>query len=160
VNPHAGQDWDEARWIAELTDRIAKLLSPGLHVSEQDLRAQSSDARIDTFRQALVDAGVYPAEGGAAHIRHTLDVFKAHVQVAYAAPADAGIERVVLLRTAVEPTHAPCEPGDASWGWSRLAPTEVYMVPGDHLAVLRPPHVAALAERLSACLARALEVAA
>jgi amino acid adenylation domain-containing protein len=165
VTPHAGQakagqDWDEARWIAELTDRIAKLLSPALRVSETALRAQTTEARIDTFRQALVDAGVYPAEGGAAHIRHTLDVFKAHVQVSYVPPHDAGVERVVLLRTGVEPAHAACEPGDASWGWSRLAPTEVYMMPGDHLAVLRPPHVAALAERLSACLARALEVVA
>jgi acyl transferase domain-containing protein/non-ribosomal peptide synthetase component F/thioesterase domain-containing protein len=160
ANQDARQEWDDARWIAELTDRIAKLLSPELRVSEAALRALAPDARIDAFRQALVDAGVYPAEGGAAHIRHTLDVFKAHARVAYSAPRDAGLERIVLLRTAVEPAHAPCEAGDVSWGWSSLAPTEVYMMPGDHLAVLRPPHVAALAGRLSVCLAQALQVAA
>jgi amino acid adenylation domain-containing protein len=160
ANQDARQEWDDARWIAELTDRIAKLLSPDLRVSEEALRALAPDARIDAFRQALVDAGVYPAEGGAAHIRHTLDVFKAHARVSYTAPRDAGLERIVLLRTAVEPAHAACEPDDVSWGWSRLAPTEVYMMPGDHLAVLRPPHVAALAGQLAVCLAQALQVAA
>ena len=83
-----------------------------------------------------------------------LDVFKAHAQVAYHvdpdAMAGAEIERLVLLRTNTPPSQTPWAAGDETWGWGRLAPTNVCCVPGDHLAVLRPPHVATLAERLAA----------
>ena len=148
--------WDEAKWIAELTDRIAKLLAPELRLDEAALRAGTHEQRMDAFRGALIAAGVYPSEGGLAYLRHTLDVFKAHAQVSYAPsllPAhEAAAERILLLRTPNEPAHAAAAwaPGDATWGWSRFAHTEVVIVPGDHLAVLRPPHVALLAERLSA----------
>jgi thioesterase domain-containing protein len=160
--------WDEAKWIAELTDRIAKLLAPELRLDEETLRASTHEQRMEAFRDALIAASVYPAEGGLAYLRHTLDVFKAHAQVSYApAPlsgSDAAAERILLLRTPNEPSHAAAAaawaPCDATWGWSRLAQTEVVIVPGDHLAVLRPPHVALLAERLSAYLAQALPVAA
>jgi thioesterase domain-containing protein len=158
--------WDEAKWIAELTDRIAKLLAPELRLDEETLRASTHEQRMDAFRDALIAAGVYPAEGGLAYLRHTLDVFKAHACVSYAPTplpgSEAGAERILLLRTPNEPTHAAAAwaPGDPTWGWSRLAQTEVVIVPGDHLAVLRPPHVALLAERLSEYLAQALAVAA
>lgn len=158
--------WDEAKWIAELTDRIAKLLAPELRLDEETLRASTHEQRMDAFRDALVAAGVYPAEGGLAYLRHTLDVFKAHAMVSYApAPlpvGEAGAERILLLRTPNEPAHAAAAwaPGDPTWGWNRLAQTEVVIVSGDHLAVLRPPHVALLAERLSAYLAQTLAVAA
>jgi amino acid adenylation domain-containing protein len=158
--------WDEAKWIAELTDRIAKLLAPELRLDEETLRASTHEQRMEAFRDALIAAGVYPAEGGLAYLRHTLDVFKAHAMVSYAPSPlpgnEAGAERILLLRTPNEPAHAAAAwtPGDATWGWSRLAQTEVVIVPGDHLAVLRPPHVALLAEHLSAYLAQALPVAA
>jgi amino acid adenylation domain-containing protein len=158
--------WDEAKWIAELTDRIAKLLAPELRLDEETLRASTHEQRMDAFRDALIAAGVYPAEGGLTYLRHTLDVFKAHACVSYAPTplpgSEAGAERILLLRTPNEPSHvgAAWAPGDPTWGWSRLAQTEVVIVPGDHLAVLRPPHVALLAERLSESLAQALPVAA
>lgn len=151
--------WDEARWIAELADRIRQLLAPGLQLSEHELRACAPEDRLEVFRRALVAQGAYPHEGGTASLRHTLEVFKAHSQVSYTPASAAGPFRIVLVRTP-EPPYAAAAAGDPTWGWGALAPTEVHVVPGDHLAVLRPPYVGALAERLSACLAQAVAVPA
>jgi thioesterase domain-containing protein len=151
--------WDDARWIAELAERIAKLLAPEMRLTEEALRTcareRGTEAAFALFRDTLVAAGAFPPEGEIASLQRTLDVFKAHSQVSYSveeAPTP-GIERLVLLRTNAPPSQIPWPSDDETWGWGRLAPTEVCCVPGDHLAVLRPPHVATLAERLAACAA-------
>jgi acyl transferase domain-containing protein/thioesterase domain-containing protein/SAM-dependent methyltransferase/acyl carrier protein len=47
--------------------------------------------------------------------------------------------------------------GERTMGWAKLAAggVEVHELPGDHLSVLKPPHVQVLAARLAECLARA-----
>jgi amino acid adenylation domain-containing protein len=169
--------WDDARWIAELSARIATLLAPDMRLTEETVRAHAAEAQLPFFRDTLVAAGLFPAEGDLTSLRRTLDVFKAHSRVSYSVDSDNNtgvghtnrddvssddgrLERIVLLRTGAPPSQTPWAPSDATWGWGRLAATEVYVVPGDHLAVLRAPHVVALAERLSACLTQALAVAA
>lgn len=157
--------WDDARWIAELTARIAGLLAPDLRLDEAALRACTADARMDAFRQALVATGVYPPDAGPGYLRQTLEVFKAHAQVSYAPPEPAAsgetaVDRLVLLRTPREIEPVTWAAGDPAWGWSRLAPTDVVVVPGDHLAVLRPPHVERLAAHLAERLSAAWSIAA
>jgi aspartate racemase len=46
---------------------------------------------------------------------------------------------------------------DSQWGWGSLAAggLEVYHVPGDHIGILKEPHVGVLATNLRACLERA-----
>jgi thioesterase domain-containing protein len=62
--------------------------------------------------------------------------------------------RVTLFRSRMQPllgAHAP----DNGWGRLAGAGVEVQPVPGNHLAMLREPHVRVLARRLRGCLHRA-----
>jgi thioesterase domain-containing protein len=45
---------------------------------------------------------------------------------------------------------------NATWGWGDIAAGEIerHRIAGNHMNLLRSPHVAALAEALSACLTR------
>jgi thioesterase domain-containing protein/acyl carrier protein len=148
-------DWDQARWIVELADRIARLLDPSLSVSLEALRQLDEAAQVETFRAALHRTDLFPGEAGAAHLANALALFRAHSRVRYTArPAPESIA-VTLLRTAAPPPHLAAVAGDPTWGWGTLARVDVHQLPGDHLAILRPPHVAALAAVLSAALERA-----
>ena len=52
----------------------------------------------------------------------------------------------------------PEEPSDSRWGWQELANggMEIHRITGEHLTVLREPHLQVLAERLKDCLDQAL----
>ncbi len=60
--------------------------------------------------------------------------------------------RVTLFQT--DEVYAGRSERDLAPGWRALATggVELHRVPGNHYTVVRPPHVAALAERLRACL--------
>jgi thioesterase domain-containing protein len=157
--PHAAafrdtSDWDQPRWIVELADRIARLLDPELRVSLEELRAMSEPRQLEAFRAALERTNLFPGAAGAAHLRHALASFQAHTSVRYALPANVRRTRLTLLRTAAPPPHLAAVAGDSTWGWCAVADVDVHLVPGDHLAVLRPPHVETLAARLREALAR------
>jgi thioesterase domain-containing protein len=51
-----------------------------------------------------------------------------------------------LYRTEHAPDHRQELVGNETWGWETAAETEVILVPGEHLTVLRPPHVRQLAK--------------
>ncbi len=76
-----------------------------------------------------------------ATVRRMVRLLALHVQVAAAYTPRVYPGRVVLLQTAAT---------DAAAGWQRLAAGGVHVevVPGNHYTMLRPPHVAVLAERL------------
>lgn len=63
-------------------------------------------------------------------------------------------KRITLLRTAVQSNIAE---QDSSMGWNQLAVggTEIYTIPGNHLTMLRKPHVQVVAAQLKACIEKA-----
>ncbi|HYX14919.1 MAG TPA: amino acid adenylation domain-containing protein [Nostoc sp.] len=63
-------------------------------------------------------------------------------------------KRINLFRTKVQLNVADAE---ASMGWDRLAVggTEIHHIPGNHLTMLRKPHIQVLAAQLKACIEKA-----
>ncbi|HWB85710.1 MAG TPA: amino acid adenylation domain-containing protein [Bryobacteraceae bacterium] len=146
-------DWDNARWIAELTDKIAQLLDPRLTISADALRRLGPHDQLERFRDALLRADLFPAEANISHLANVLELFKAHSQVRYTIPALVLPTQITLLRTNSTPPFAGV-PNDPAWGWEAGGAVEVHVLPGEHLTILRPPHVDALAARLRECLDR------
>jgi thioesterase domain-containing protein len=64
--------------------------------------------------------------------------------------------RITVLRTSTESSTVQPDP---TLGWSKLAGggVDVQWVPGNHLTMLKKPHVQALAEQLRVCIEKALE---
>ncbi len=79
-----------------------------------------------------------------------LRVFYANIQAAYNYVPKACSNRVTLFKT----TKPSGVEQDSTLGWSKLATggVEVHQVPGNHLTLLRKPHVQVLAKQLRECL--------
>jgi thioesterase domain-containing protein len=88
------------------------------------------------------------------NIRPMLRVYQAHSQAVLKYVPQVYPNPITLLRTSVESSIAH---QDSTLGWSKLAgeKVEVHWVPGNHLTMLRKPHVHVLAEQLRACIEKA-----
>jgi len=84
-------------------------------------------------------------------IRPMLRVFYANSQAVLNYVPQAYPGRVNLFRTKVQSNIAE---EDSSMGWDKLAVggTEVHHIPGNHLTMLRKPHIQVLAAQLKACI--------
>jgi len=86
-------------------------------------------------------------------IRPILRVFQASSQAAQCYVPQPYSNRITLLRTNEQATKAHRDP---TMGWSNLAmEVEVHRVPGNHLTMLRQPHVQMLTEQLRVCIKKA-----
>jgi amino acid adenylation domain-containing protein len=155
-------NWTDARWIAQLSTRIAQLLNPELNVEEEALLGLDHAAQMAYLRNALVTAGVFPDQAGVDGLEHTLALFKAHAEVRYSIAGKRAGVCIHLYRTEHTPGHRPELVNDRAWGWGETGDVEIIDVPGEHLSLLRPPHVERLAmimkQNLSQFAARAARV--
>jgi len=87
-------------------------------------------------------------------IRPMLQVFYANSQATLNYVPQVYPQRITLLRTSVKSSIAERDP---SMGWDELGfgGTEIHLIPGNHLTMLRKPHIQVLAEQLRACIEKA-----
>ncbi|WP_298910929.1 amino acid adenylation domain-containing protein [uncultured Nostoc sp.] len=87
-------------------------------------------------------------------IRPMLRVFYANSQAVLNYVPQAYPKKINLFRTKVQSSIAKEDP---SMGWHQLTVggTEIYHIPGNHLTMLRKPHIQILAAQLKACIEKA-----
>ncbi|MHC5675769.1 non-ribosomal peptide synthetase [Nostoc sp.] len=87
-------------------------------------------------------------------IRPMLRVFYANSQAVLNYVPQTYPKRINLFRTKVQSTIVN---EDASMGWDQLivGGTEIHHIPGNHLTMLRKPHIQVLAAQLKACIEKA-----
>ncbi|MEH2118253.1 non-ribosomal peptide synthetase [Nostoc sp.] len=87
-------------------------------------------------------------------IRPMLRVFYANSQAVLNYVPQAYPKKINLFRTKVQSSIAKEDP---SMGWDQLTVggTEIYHIPGNHLTMLRKPHIQILAAQLKACIQKA-----
>jgi thioesterase domain-containing protein len=155
---------DALIWLTLLRD--ADL--PVAHYAE--LRRLAPDARLERFLELLRAASRIPAGYDLEQVRRMVAWRARIVPDAYLEYKPRVYPGKLLLLRAAEPVLALEERSkrasgaiidglaapdvDPFHGWHALSsqPLAVERVPGDHFSMLRPPHVAALAARLGACL--------
>jgi amino acid adenylation domain-containing protein len=88
------------------------------------------------------------------NIRPILRVYQANSQATLNYVPQIYPNPITVLRTSVQPSIAH---QDSTLGWSKLAGggVEVHRIPGNHLTMLRKPHVQVLAEQLRVCIEKA-----
>ena len=164
VAPHfqqpTGADWTEAQWLCQVAAIVGHLYQAPLDISEGDLRPLAPDQQMLLLHGRLIDTGVLPPGADVQHLRGFVDVYKANLRAEYAiqhTPLDA---RVVLLRSrdlqpdALAADSASQSRAEPDLGWAKylcLGP-QVHTVPGDHLTMMRPPQVLALAAAIEDAL--------
>jgi amino acid adenylation domain-containing protein len=84
-------------------------------------------------------------------IRPMLRVFHANSQATLNYVPQVYPQRITLFRTSVQSSIAE---RDLTIGWSEIAlkGVEIHNIPGNHLTMLRKPHIQVLAEQLKACI--------
>jgi amino acid adenylation domain-containing protein len=143
-----GTGWSHDDWLSafvRLLERVAGIevrLPPG--------------ASLDAIRAALDERGLLPPEIDAVRLRSMLEAFKAGAQASYR-PQGPYSGSVLFLR-ASETREEDREEDVArrailespAMGWERhvLGRLAVHRVPGDHVSMLRAPHVTVVAEHL------------
>jgi len=87
-------------------------------------------------------------------IRPMLRVFYANSQAVINYVPQVYPKQITLFKTSVNSGIAE---EDSSMGWDKLAieKTEVYSIPGNHLTMLRKPHIQVIAAQLRACIEKA-----
>ncbi|HET6708651.1 SDR family NAD(P)-dependent oxidoreductase, partial [Amycolatopsis sp.] len=133
-------------------DHISRTYGVPFAVPRAELARLDEDAQI---RWVMTRLAEQVPDLGAGVLRHQYESYvDARVAERYTPPAYDG--RVVLLRahdphpltTALDPRYLRT---DDTLGWdAHCANLEVVRVPGDHVSMIDPPHVAVLAERLGA----------
>ncbi|MBD2016401.1 amino acid adenylation domain-containing protein [Microcoleus sp. FACHB-53] len=88
------------------------------------------------------------------NIRPMLRIYQANSQATLSYVPQVYPNSITLLKTSVQSSMAD---QDSSLGWSQLAggKVEIHQVPGNHLTMLRKPHVKILANQLKVCLEQA-----
>jgi amino acid adenylation domain-containing protein len=88
------------------------------------------------------------------NIRPMLRIYQANSQATLSYVPQVYPNSITLLKTSVQSSMAA---QDSSLGWSQLAggKVEIHQVPGNHLTMLRKPHVKILANQLKVCIEQA-----
>ena len=115
------------------------------------IRQLNQDARLRYLLEQAQKASLLPPDIQLSQIRRRLDVFRIHGHALRTYRPQRYAGRVTLFQAA---ERFSSERHNPAQDWSTLAAegVEMFTVPGDHHAILRPPHVGVLAERLRATL--------
>jgi amino acid adenylation domain-containing protein len=121
----------------------------------ESLAQLPKDEQLAFMLEQAKSAGLVPAELDVAEARRFVELLKSDLRATqhYALHPYPG--RVTLFKASEELAGASPDP---TLGWSEWANAgvEVHLVPGNHANLVYEPHVEVLAEKLSACLSRAL----
>lgn len=147
--------WDEAQWIRALAQSMGIWEDEPDALSFDTLASLESRGQLRWFQAYLADRSLLPATSELSHAEGWLQVFKANRSMDYT-PKNVFPTEITLFRSAEQASVAG---QDASlnlpaWGWSQYAKgaVDVISVPGDHISMLKPPHVQTLAEQLQQVL--------
>jgi amino acid adenylation domain-containing protein len=121
-----------------------------LDISWNNLLQLEPDEQLSHIIARAKAAGQTPPDIEYRHLPHHFNVFRANIQAMQNYVVKPYPGRVTLF-AANEPANAD---RDSSLGWGKLATggVEIHTIAGDHFAIIRSPHVEALAKRLKSCL--------
>jgi len=157
-----GLDWSETEWLMQVAQIVDHLYGVNLGIERAELATLDADAQFTRLNDRMIAADVLPAGTGTEFLRGFIAVYKANLQASYAPPPMQGTTQVVLLRSAEKQPDALVSEQFAAMrdtrelGWLDYieSPLAVEEVPGDHLTMMRPPHVVNLAAILKPYLER------
>ena len=143
---------DDARMLA-FARKVSELVDADIGIGRTELDGRSTAERAATFLAAFQRHGLAPEGVAPEHFEGYLQLLLSHNRItAGYRPATPYRGRVVVLRAetplSIEGvrTERAFDLGWRNWCCGKL---EVLPVPGNHVTMMKPPHVATLAKRLA-----------
>jgi amino acid adenylation domain-containing protein len=123
--------------------------SVDISLSLDDLRRLSADEQLDYATHRVEIAGLASNGMGKSYLRQFLAIYKAHMQASQSYDPRPYPGPVTIFRTNERGVD-----NDLDSDWETLAPGgfKIYKIQGDHLSMIRAPHVQTLANQLIDCL--------
>ena len=155
-----GQGWSHAQWLSQVSAIVGHLYGVEAAIAVAELEGLDDEAQLSLMHQRLISTGVLPQGSGLNYLRGFVAVYKANLGAAYQPRPLHALTHVLLVRARDEqPAQISPEQFDAvraapDLGWHAALgrPIRVLEVPGDHLTMMRSPHVQALADAVNSFL--------
>lgn len=146
------QDWSDARWMAEIGNVFGVFTGKSLNLSEGAFAGLSPAGQVAALRRCLIDAGVVPPEIGVREVGAYVAVFKANSLTSYI-PASPYRGPVRLLLASERSADAPSAAAMVE-SWRPFVDGAIITrdASGNHVTMMRRPHVFALADALGEAL--------
>jgi thioesterase domain-containing protein len=129
---------------------ILTALFPKGELGMLDMLRLSSAEQLAQFRRRSAPARLIPDDADERLARQIYNLFASNMRAVLNYRAEPYEGKITLFQASEAIVKARFEPCRE---WSRLCDdVELHVVPGNHLTVIREPHVGQLAERLALCL--------
>ncbi|MFO0758967.1 MAG: amino acid adenylation domain-containing protein [Byssovorax sp.] len=140
-------------YVDVLQKRAGQKLGAAASLSGAELYGRLRDKALSRARRMLRDARAEEqsqkaSSGEPVHARFHQRYFPGKGFVPLTVPV-----KITVLRVPRQPFFRPADP-QMGWASRTTEGVEVFPIQGDHDTFLREPHVASVAERISACIAR------
>ncbi|BAY78313.1 McnE protein [Nostoc linckia NIES-25] len=158
-------DWDDVRWLAEVSRGIKLYLDKDIDVSYETLQGLTREEQLKYVLQYFKMANMLPPDAQTSQLRHLIEAYKTSCLclVDYQ-PKQIYPGKLTILRAeedlADDPNnHLNAEnTKDLSLGWSAFcSEVDIQFVLGNHITLMAEPHVQVLAERLKGCIQKVKE---
>jgi thioesterase domain-containing protein len=141
--------WQAFRLFVEVLEQAHEC---SLGISPEEADRLDEYARLRLLHQRLVQLRIFPARSDSAVLRGPFRAFSACLRTSYVPPGVfSGPARLILAEAVPDAAGAEAMSfAEIAAGWKQWAPALVASVaPGNHMTVLKQPHVAAVAEFLN-----------
>jgi amino acid adenylation domain-containing protein len=156
TGPWRDGEWgtgDRVRDMTDYLDAMAEFTGGRSATTYDQLAALDDEGRLRAIKAELERLGFLPPRTDMGEVRGLLNVlFASSAAAAAYHPTDLRPVPVALFSAAA---HTDAEHARQAERWRAVGPVELHVVPGTHASMVAEPHVAVLADRLSAQLARA-----
>jgi natural product biosynthesis luciferase-like monooxygenase protein len=148
-----GADWDEPRWLMIIGGVYARLYDETFSLTYEQLQALSPTDLVPTFMGEMKSKGLLPPEFTQRQFESFLQIFKADQRTCYV-PSARYHGAITVFRAkefhpdSVTKEEAALVRDNPTLGWDGCTdgPVRVVEMPGDHVTMMREPHVRALAQ--------------
>ncbi len=149
------KDWDHAMWLFAFANQIGEELGMELDISYDTLIRNEPDKQIEIVYAQMKEKGLLPSDTGMRELKGLIQVFKANNEIEYTpdckAKADITLYRAEEIHPAVKDDNRLSEifkSSDLEWKRYTKGKAVNHILPGDHMSILREPHVNTLAKEI------------
>ena len=157
-------DWDDDRWLAEVSKGIKLYLEKDVDISYDTLQTLTMEEQLKYFLHYFKMANMLPPNAQTTQLQNLVQAYKTSCLclVDYL-PKQIYPGKLTILRANEDLPEDPNnhlnaeDSQDLSLGWSEFCtePVDIHFVLGNHITIMAEPHVQVLAERLKACINQA-----
>ncbi|MEH2221573.1 amino acid adenylation domain-containing protein [Nostoc sp.] len=157
-------DWDDDRWLAEVSKGIKLFLDKNVDISYDTLQTLTTEEQLKYVLHYFKMANMLPPNAQTTELKNLVQAYKTSCLclVDYL-PKQIYPGKLTIIRAKEDLSDDPNshlnseDSQDLSLGWSEFCtePIDIHFVLGNHITLMAEPHVQVLAEHLKDCIKEA-----